>query len=75
MRVTIESSETVVSLRGAPCRVWLGETEAGAKVCCFVVGVACDDEGAVRELQVSPQTICWDENSSGEVPSVNVRYV
>jgi len=55
MKITIESTEKLVTLNGVPARVWQGQTESGIPVHCFVtrVAVARDQDCSQfeRELQ------------------------
>ena len=46
MKITIESTEKIVTLNGIDCRVWEGETERGIKLHCFIprIGVARDQD-------------------------------
>lgn len=55
MRITIESTEKIVTLNGVPARVWQGETESGIPVHCFVTRIAVEADKDCsqfeRELQ------------------------
>lgn len=43
MRVTIESTDKLVRLNGAPARIWEGKSEGGVPVICFVTRVAVQE--------------------------------
>lgn len=56
MRITIESTEQCVTVSGVPARIWVGTTESGIPVHCYVTRIAAPIEGAdltqfERELQ------------------------
>lgn len=55
MKITIESTEKVVTLNGIPARIWEGATEKGVPVVVFVtrIGVPLDGDQTdfQRELQ------------------------
>jgi len=39
MKITIESTDTIVELNGVDCRVWEGMTAKGIKCHCLVAGI------------------------------------
>lgn len=49
MKITIESTSHCVELNGVPARVWVGETESGIKLHCYVTRVAIDEEETRKE--------------------------
>ena len=66
MKVTIESTETIVEVDGVPARVWTGRSESGIGVEMLVVlaGVDQKDAGRVEEFerdlrQHAPPIIDW----------------
>lgn len=40
MKVTIQSTQKIVTLNGVPARIWEGQTESGIKVHCYVTRIA-----------------------------------
>lgn len=40
MKITIESTEKIVTINGVPARVWQGETAGGIPVSCAITRVA-----------------------------------
>jgi hypothetical protein len=40
MKITIESTEKIVTVNGVPARIWEGHTESGIAVHCFVTRIA-----------------------------------
>lgn len=57
MKITLESTTTLVDVQGVPARVWEGQTESGIPVTCLVTRIATPDvpgaplEQFKRELQ------------------------
>jgi hypothetical protein len=55
MKLTIESTEAVVTVNGVPARIWEGTSESGVRVFCLVTRVAVQrDQDCTqfeRELQ------------------------
>jgi len=55
MRLIIDSTSKLVELNGVPARIWVGQTDSGIPVHCFVTRVAVhkdeDSEQFDRELQ------------------------
>lgn len=51
MRVTLESTEQLVTLNGVPARVWEGETASGVRVHALIarVGVSAAESPATLE--------------------------
>lgn len=39
MKITVESTEKLVTLNGVPARVWEGQTESGTPVHCFITRI------------------------------------
>lgn len=57
MKITIESTEKIVTIEGQQARIWQGHTESGIPVHCYInlVAVAQDDprqEEFERELRL-----------------------
>lgn len=42
MRVTLTSTDKIVTLNGIPARIWQGQTESGAPIHAYVTRIACD---------------------------------
>lgn len=42
MKITIESTEDIVTVNGVPARVWVGKTDSGIDVQCMVTRIAVD---------------------------------
>lgn len=55
MKITVESTDLMVTLNGVPARIWQGETDSGMPVHVFVTRVAVDKDEDLsqfeRELQ------------------------
>lgn len=51
MKITIESTDTLLQLDGVPVREWKGKTEAGVDVLVYVHRVAVDASGDSRQLE------------------------
>jgi hypothetical protein len=66
MKISLESTDQVVSLNGVPARVWQGTTESGVSVQAFITRIAVDRadaaacEQVARELrETAPPTVAW----------------
>lgn len=59
MKITIESTDRIVSASGIECRVWEGRTECGVAIICLVPRIAVRQEEDVAqfdaELERRPQ--------------------
>ncbi len=55
MKIEIESTTKTVTLNGIPARIWIGKTESGIPVHCFITRIAipkyADAAEFERELQ------------------------
>jgi len=55
MKVTLESTEKIVTVNGVPARIWEGHTESGIRVHAYMTRIAApeteDLEQFARELQ------------------------
>jgi hypothetical protein len=66
MKISLESTDQVVSLNGVLARVWQGKTESGVNVQAFITRIAVDQSDAAaceiiaRELRENaPPTVEW----------------
>jgi hypothetical protein len=48
MKITLESTDDIVSLDGVQCRVWVGETPGGKRIRAYVHRIAVLDDDHVR---------------------------
>lgn len=44
MRITVESTDKIVTLNGVPARVWEGKTERGVPIHCFITRIAVHND-------------------------------
>ena len=44
MKITVQNTEQVVNLNGVPARLWVGETDSGIPVHCFVTRISPQTE-------------------------------
>lgn len=63
MKISIESTDQIVTLNGVPARVWEGTSAGGVRVHAFITRIAVDraDDGAeFAELsEHSAPTVAW----------------
>jgi hypothetical protein len=54
MKVTIESTTKTLTINGVPARIWVGKTEEGQQVHCFITRIATpldsDQDEFLKEL-------------------------
>lgn len=57
MKINIESTKEIVNINGIPARVWIGKTESGIPMYCYVtrIEIAKEDEPSFeKELELVP---------------------
>lgn len=55
MKITIESTDTIVNADGIDCRVWEGVTERGVKVICLIPRIAAQKEQDLAQFEAELQ--------------------
>jgi len=79
MKITIKSTSKIVVLKaatlsdGVPARIWVGETESGIKVHCFITRIAVNkNEPRIHEFENELE----EQNPpSAEIESIPSRLV
>lgn len=52
MRITVESTDRIVTLNGIPARIWEGETDSGIKLHCFITRIGINkNEHRLEEFE------------------------
>ncbi len=51
MKIEIESTTKIVTLNGIPARIWVGRTESGIPVHCFVTRIAVAKDADASEFE------------------------
>lgn len=63
MKITIESTEQIVTLNGVPARVWEGTSAGGVRVHAFITRIAVDREDDGTEFddlsEHAEPTVAW----------------
>lgn len=54
MKITIQSTDKVIHLNGAPTRIWEGATENGLPIVCLVSELTGDFDGPYDEFERYP---------------------
>jgi hypothetical protein len=61
MKISIQSTSSIITLNGVPARVWEGQTEGGIEITCFITRVAVknelDSSELDRELKAQAQPV------------------
>ena len=54
MKITIESTDRIVVVNGAPCRLWQGRTDRGIRIAALVARVgAAEEDGAAFQVEAT----------------------
>jgi hypothetical protein len=74
MRMTITSTDHLVTLNGVPARVWEGETVTGVKVACYITRISpqTHDADALRAFEAELQECV---PPSPEVAAIPLRLI
>jgi hypothetical protein len=73
MKITVESTTKITELNGIPARVWVGETDSGIKIHCFITRVAVNvDEPRANELAIELQE---QKAPSAEIEAIPGRLI
>ncbi len=51
MKIEIESTTKIVQLNGVPARIWVGKTESGIPVHCYVTRIAVAKDADASEFE------------------------
>ncbi len=74
MKITISSTEQLVTLNGVPARIWEGRTDSGTPVRCFVTRISpqTHDPVALAAFEAELQEC---DAPKVEVGAINLRLV
>ena len=76
MKITIESTDKIVTLVEAGCaihcRVWEGETVSGVKVHCFIPRIAAKDNQDLSQFEKELQE---KRRASAEIQAIPLRLI
>lgn len=75
MKITVESTEKIVTLNGVPTRVWEGISERGVKIHCFIARVAVAEGRPSKEYEQFERDLKEQAKASAEVEAIPMRLI
>ncbi len=72
MKITIESTEKIVTLNDVPARIWEGRTDSGTPVHCYVTRIAVVKEEDTRTFETELQE---HRPPSADVQAIPLRMI
>ena len=72
MKIEIESTTKIVTLNNIPARIWVGKTESGIPVHCFVTRIAVRKDADASEFERELQE---HKAPTAEIEAIPLRMI
>ena len=75
MKITIESTDKIVTLNGVPARIWQGKTDSGVELHAYVTRVAVRNDAPAEEQARFARELQEHAAPSADVQGIPTRLI